>query len=289
MASVSRARPAALAGERPGMGSPGWRQALIVLPPLLYLLVVLGGPLVALVAGAASSGLGTVFGRLLAPHSLGALWLTLQLSAGAVAVNTVGGLLLAWVLVRQRFPGRAVVNGLLGLPFAVSPVVVGLALLLLFGRGGALAWLPAALGIQIVFAWPAMLLATVFVSLPFVAREVMPVLRELGEEAEQAAATLGASPWQTFWRVTLPGLRWGLLYGITLTVARTLGEFGAVLVVSGSIRGRTETATLAIFAALDERDVATAYALACALAAASFLLLGAMQALQRRVRAREGG
>src|SRR5207244_4143662 len=172
-----------------------------------------------------------------------ALELTLLIAAITVPVNTVFGIVLALALVRTRFPGRGLVNAIVDLPLALSPVVAGLALVLLYGNGGWLGGL-AGHGIKILFAVPGMTLATMFVSLPFVVREVVPVLREIGTEQEQAAETLGASGFQTLVRITLPAIRWAIAYGVVLTTARCLGEFGAVSVVSGHLVGRTETATL---------------------------------------------
>ncbi len=200
------------------------------------------------------------------PDARHAFWLTLLITAIAVPLNTVFGVVLALAIVRRRFAGRGVVNALVDLPLALSPVVVGFALFLLYSRTGWFGpWLSDH-GIQVLFALPAMVLATIFVSLPFVVREVVPVLREIGEEQEQAAATLGASNWQTFWRVTLPAIRWGVAYGVVLTTARCLGEFGAVSVVSGRIQGQTETLTLHVEVAIQNFDVVGAYAASVVLA-----------------------
>jgi sulfate transport system permease protein len=186
------------------------------------------------------------------------------------------------VLVRDRFRGRRFIDGLVDLPFAVSPVIAGFMIIVLFGREGWLTPLADAAGIKFVFSLPGMFLATAFVSLPFTTREVMPVLEQHGHDQEDAALTMGASSWQAFRRVTLPGIRWGLLYGISLTFARAIGEFGAVLVVSGSIAGLTETSTLFIFRALDERDAVAAYGMALVLAIISFTLLMAMELVRRQ-------
>src|SRR6266536_2705308 len=183
-------------------------------------------------------GFGPAWDAVTAPDAVHALKVTLILTLIAVPANTIFGVLCAMAIVRHRLPGAGIVNAVVDLPLALSPVVVGLALLLLYGRGG---WLG---GHAIVFALPGMVLATIFVSLPFVVREVVPVLRELGTEQEQAAATLGASAFQTFRRVTLPAIRWGVAYGVVLTTARALGEFGAVSVVSGRLVGQTESLTL---------------------------------------------
>ena len=173
-------------------------------------------------------------------RAIHALKLTLMLTAIAVPANTIVGIILALMLVRTRFRGRGLLNAVVDLPLALSPVVVGLALYLLYGRGGWLGGL-ADRGLHILFAFPGMLLATMFVSLPFVVREVVPVLREIGTEQEQAAETLGARPFQVFRRVTFPEIRWAVAYGVVLTTARCIGEFGAVSIVSGRIEGKTET------------------------------------------------
>src|SRR6185369_4182594 len=169
------------------------------------------------------------------PAAINALKLTMLLSVGATVLNTVFGTCVAWVMVRDDFPGKRIVNGLIDLPFAVSPVIAGFMLILLFGRGGWFTPVADALDWKVVFALPGMLIATTFVSIPFVVREVMPVLEQIGVEPELAAYTMGASSWQTFRLVTLPAIRWGVLYGVSLTFARALGEFGAVLVVGGGV------------------------------------------------------
>ena len=167
------------------------------------------------------------------------------MTAIAVPVNTVFGIVCGLAIVRKRFPGRGLVNAFVDLPLALSPVIVGLSLVLLYGANGWFGFLPEH-GYQVLFATPAIVLATIFVSLPFVAREVIPTLREIGDDQEQAAATLGASGWQTFWRITLPSIKWAVIYGVVLTTARCFGEYGAVLVVSGNIEGKTQTATLRV-------------------------------------------
>lgn len=257
-------------------------EVVIVAVVLIYATLLLGGPLAAIAWGALSSGASAFVASLTSPDALSALELTLGLSVAATAINTTFGVCVAWVLVRDDFPGRRVLNGLVDLPFAVSPVIAGFMLILLFGRGGWLTPVTEMLGIKVVFALPGMLLATTFVSLPFVVREVMPVLAHLGADQELAAYTLGARPWQTFWHVTLPAIRWGLFYGVSLTFARALGEFGAVLVVSGGVSRKTETATLFIFRALDDRNEAGAFAMAVVLALTSFAVLAAMELAKRR-------
>ena len=216
------------------------------------------------------------------PDVLAAFWLTIKISLVVVVVQLVFGTLVAWVLVRDHFRGRELINGLIDLPFAVSPVVVGYMLILLFGRNGLLAPLLAPLNIRVAFAVPGMVLATLFVTLPFMIRELIPVLEAFGIQQEQAAATMGASGWQTFWRVTLPALRWGMIYGLSLTFARALGEFGAVLVIGGGVQGQTETATLYIYRALDERQYVGAYSAAIVLGLLSLALVVGTNLLRRR-------
>jgi len=208
------------------------------------------------------------------PEALHALKVTLILAGIAVPANTIFGVLAGLAIVRYRFPGAGVFNAVVDLPLALSPVVVGLALLLLYGRGG---WLG---GHHVVFALPGMVLATMFVSLPFVVREVVPVLREVGTEQEQAAATLGANAWQTFRRVTWPAIRWAIAYGVVLTTARALGEFGAVSVVSGRLEGQTESLTLYVQDRYQAFDDVGAYAAAVVLALIAVTTLILMTALK---------
>ena len=200
------------------------------------------------------------------PDFLTALKLTLEIALIAVPLNTVFGIIIAIMLVRHNVPGKSLINAVLALPFALSPVVVGLCLILAYGQTG---WFGADLtnaGIDVIFSMPGMVLATMFVSLPFVAREVMPVLREIGTEQEQAAATLGAGQWTTFRRVTLPAIRWGVIYGVILTTARCIGEYGAVAVVSGNVIGQTETMPLLVKRLYEGFDKQGAYAASVVLA-----------------------
>jgi sulfate/thiosulfate transport system permease protein len=247
-----------------------------------YAAVLLVGPLVALVWGTFSRGLAAPVHELLSPDAIHALGVTLVLAAEATAINTVFGILAALVLVRDDFPGRRLLSGLIDIPFAVSPVIAGFMLIALFGRGGWLEPLMRRLGWRVAFAYPGMLLATVFVSLPFVVRTLVPVLRRDGDEAELTAYTIGAGSLATFRRVTLPALWTALATGVSLTFARAIGEFGALLVVSGNVRGSTETATLFIFRAMDDRNVVGAYAMALLLGAICFLLLAGMAFVRRR-------
>jgi sulfate transport system permease protein len=215
------------------------------------------------------------------PQAVHALELTLLIAAIAVPANTVFGIVLALALVRTRFPGRGLVNAIVDLPLALSPVVVGLALFLLYGRGGWLGGL-ADDGIKILFALPGMVLATMFVSLPFVVREVVPVLREIGTDQEQAAETLGASPLQVFRRITLPAIRWAVAYGVVLTTARSIGEFGAVSVVSGRIEGKTETLPLYVQARFEGFDTSGAYAASVVLALIAIATVIGLRAVHPR-------
>lgn len=221
-------------------------------------------------------GLSPAVDALTTPDALHALRLTLLIAVIAVPLNTVFGVLCALMLVRHRFPGKSLLSAFIDLPLGVSPVVVGLALVALYGRLTPLgSWL-ADHDIQIIYALPSMVLATIFVSLPFVVREVVPVLQEIGTDAEQAAATLGASPVQTFFRITLPSIRAGVGYGVVLTTARALGEFGAVSVVSGKLIGRTETLTLFVEDRFQSFDATGAYAGSLALALLALMTLCAM-------------
>lgn len=247
-----------------------WGLITIVVAYVAFLIVT---PISALAIGAFERGIGTSLESLKDPSVFSAFWNTLWISLVVVTIHAIFGTVVAWVFVRHRFPGRDLINGLVDMPFAVSPVVAGYMLLLLFGRNGLLAPVLEPLGIRVAFAMPGIVLATLFVTLPFMIRELIPVLEAFDTRQEQAAATLGANSWQTFWRVTFPSLRWGLIYGITLTFARALGEFGAVLVIGGGVQGRTETATLFIYRALDERQYIGAYSASLALGLFSLLLV----------------
>jgi sulfate transport system permease protein len=219
------------------------------------------------------------------PAAISALSLSLLMAAIAVPLNTVFGVACALVLVRRRGRAAAVLDALIDLPFLVSPVVVGLALTLVYGIHGWFGTWFSDHGVRIIFAVPGMVLATIFVSLPFVVREVAPVLVEIGDEQEQAAATLGASGWQTFWRITLPSIRWGVAYGVILSTARALGEIGAVLVVSSLVAGQTLTLPLLVYqrdADLGAGSITSAYAAATELAVISLVVLLVMTVISPR-------
>jgi sulfate transport system permease protein len=240
---------------------------------LLYLLFLLVIPVGLIAWRTFSHGIGPFFQALSTPSAVHAIEVTLSVAVWAVVANTVFGVGAALLLVRANFPGKRILSALIDLPLAVSPVVVGLALILIYGKfapvGG---WLERN-GIQIIFSLPGMVLATVFVSLPLVVRAIVPVLEELGEEQEQAAHTLGASRWQTFRRITIPSIRWALGYGIVLCLARALGEYGAVAVVSGRLVGQTQTLTLFVEERFDNFDQQAAFAAATALALIAVLTL----------------
>jgi sulfate transport system permease protein len=226
-------------------------------------------------------GLGPVWQAATNPEALHALWLTVLIALIAVPANTIFGVVCALVIVRGRFHGKTLLNALVDLPFALSPVVIGLALYLVYARTG---WFGGWLvdhGITVIFALPGMILATIFVSLPFVVRETVPVLREIGTEQEEAAWTLGASPLTAFFRVTLPAIRWGVTYGIVLTTARAIGEFGAGSIVSGSIAGRTETLTLHVQQRFQGFDLTGAYTASVELALLALITLLFMTLLRK--------
>jgi sulfate transport system permease protein len=243
---------------------------------LAYLGAILLGPLAMVFWRTFEHGADAAWEALSAANTLHAFWMTLAATAVAVPLNAVFGVVVALAIVRRRFPGKGLVNAFVDLPLALSPVVVGLALFLLYGRDGWFGgWLERH-DLRVLFSLPAIVLATVFVSIPFVAREVVPTLREIGDEQEQAARTLGASGWQTFRRVTLPAIRWAVVYGVVLTTARCLGEYGAVAVVSGRVQGETETATLRVAERYESFDLPGAYAISLVLAATAVLVLVAM-------------
>lgn len=231
-----------------------------------YLALLLIVPVCMVFARAFGEGVGAAWQAVTSPDALHALWLTVLVSVIAVAANTVFGIVCAIVLVRHRFRGRGLLNAVLDLPLAISPVVVGLALFILYSRTSVLGGWLALHGIRIIFSTPGIVLATMFISLPFVVREVMPVLREIGTEQEQAAQTLGASPFQIFRMVTLPAIRQGVVYGVVLTTARAIGEFGAVSVVSGKISGLTETMTVYVADRFQNFDLVGCYAASVVLA-----------------------
>lgn len=258
------------------------RRVALLAAVLIWLAILLVIPLTSLLVAGIEAGPLEVLRDIGRAGGWTALLRSCWLAVAAVALNGVFGIAGAIYLTRHRFFARRILDAMVDLPLAVSPVMIGLAFILVFGRGGLLEPLVQALGWKITFAWPGLLLATVFVTLPFTLREVSHVLVELGTEEEQAAATLGAGPWTTFWKVTLPNIRQGLTYGATLTLARSLGEFGAVLVVGGAITGRTDTATTFIYAATEARHEPAAFGMALLLAAFSMAFLLVLEQARRR-------
>jgi sulfate transport system permease protein len=256
------------------------RKYLVRFTALGYLAVILLAPLSMLFWRIWQEGLADAWTAITDPQTLHAFKITLILCAIAVPINTVFGIVCAHAIVRRPFPGKGLVNAFVDLPLALSPVVVGFALFLLYGRTGWFGPWFSSHNVQVLFALPAMVLATIFVSVPYVAREVVPMLREVGDEQEQAAYTLGASSWQTFWRITLPSIRWAVIYGVVVTTARCLGEYGAVAIVSGNIQGKTETATLRVQDYYENLDQAGAYGVALLLGLIAIAVLIVMTLLK---------
>jgi sulfate/thiosulfate transport system permease protein len=260
--------------------NPASRWGLRVLG-LGYLTLLLLIPLVMIFYKTFEDGIGPPIDAITSPDGLHALKLTLLMVAIAVPLNTIFGVACALLLVRRKTKLNPVIDAIINLPFAVSPVVIGLSLFLLYGTGGWFAFL-AENGIQILFSVPGMVLASIFVSLPFVVRETVPVLQEIGTDQEQAASTLGANGWQTFWKITLPSIRWGVAYGVVLTTARVLGEFGAVTIVSGSISGQTQTLPLFVEKQYANFNLPGAYGASLVLALLALITLFAMNLLKRK-------
>lgn len=270
----------------PNITEPRLLQWLLTAAALLFLAVMLVVPLAAVFAEALKGGWRLYFAALADPEALDAVKLTLLTAAVVVPVNAVLGIATAWLLTRFDFHGKQLLTTLLDLPFSVSPVVAGLMFVLLFGAHTAFGgWLEAH-GIQIIFAIPGIILATLFVTFPFVARELIPLMQAQGDSEEQAALILGANGWQMFWRVTLPNIKWALLYGIILTNARAMGEFGAVSVVSGHIRGQTNTIPLLVEILYNEYNFTAAFALSGLLALLALATL-AVQHLIAKMQARK--
>jgi sulfate/thiosulfate transport system permease protein len=259
----------------------------IVTACVLYVGILLLLPLAGIIYTALEPGPAKIWETFSLPDVRHAFYLTGVITVITVIVTTFFGLITSWVLVRQKFPGKSLLNAIVDLPFALSPVTVGLAAVILFGRGGWLEPFFQARGVQIIFALPSMVLVTIFICIPFTIREVVPVLEEIGKDEEDAARTLGASILQTWRKVTMPNIRWGLLYGVALTTARAIGEIGAVLIVSGLIKGKTETATLFIFTAIEERMYSEAYIVALTLAAVSIVLLVTIETTRHRIEGRK--
>jgi len=277
-----------MSGQPSKSGATGWRLALIGLA-LIFIALFLLVPLVAVFVEAFARGAQTYFAALTEPDALSAIKLTLLVAAISVPLNVVFGIAAAWAVAKFDFPGKSILISFIDLPFSVSPVVAGLIYVLLFGAQGWLGpWL-AEHDIQIIFALPGLVLATIFVTFPFVARELIPLMAEQGRDDEEAALSLGASGFQTFLRVTLPNIRWGLLYGVLLCNARAMGEFGAVSVVSGHLRGLTNTMPLHVEILYNEYNFAAAFAVASLLALLALLTLVLKSALEWRFGYSHGG
>jgi sulfate transport system permease protein len=264
-----------------------WVPGVLIAIAIAYLFLVQYIPTINLFFEAFKTGFTPFLSNLTKPEFLHAAWLTLLLALISVPVNAVFGLCAAWAIARHKFPGRAIVVSIIDLPFSISPVVAGLMIVLLYGRQGWFGpWLQAH-NIQIIFAFPGMVLATAFVSMPFVAREVIPILEEFGKDQEEAARTLGANDWQTFWRVTLPNIRWALLNGLILTNARAMGEFGAVSVVSGNIANTTQSLPLFVEDAYKQYESEAAFSAAVILALLAVVTLVLKEILERKTRIKE--
>jgi sulfate transport system permease protein len=265
--------------------APLGTRALLMLVALAYVSVMLLLPLGAVLFEALRKGIGLWWGAISDPDARSAIWLTLIVAAISVPLNTVFGVAAAWAISKYNFPGKGLLVALIELPFSVSPVVSGLVFVMLFGANGWFGpWLENH-DIQIVFALPGLVLATVFVTFPYVARQLIPLMTVQGRAEEEAALTLGASGWRTFWRVTLPNIRFGLLYGVLLCNARAMGEFGAVSVVSGHIRGETNTMPLHVEVLYNDYNFVAAFSVASLLALLALVTLALKSALEWRYRA----
>ena len=280
-------QPSPLSDKKSSTKEKSWVPVVLIGVAIAYLALVLYIPALNVFYQAFKKGFGPFLSNLTKPDFLNAVKLTVLLAAIAIPLNTVFGLCAAWAIARRKFPGRAFVLSILDLPFSISPVVAGLMIVLLYGNNGWFGpWLQEH-NLRIVFAFPGMALATTFISMPFVAREVIPVLEEAGSDQEEAAKTLGANDWQIFWRVTLPNIRWGLLYGLILTNARAMGEFGAVSVVSGNIAGKTQSLPLFVEDAYKQYETEAAYSAAVLLALLAVVTLVLKEILERRTRIKE--
>jgi sulfate transport system permease protein len=264
-----------------------WVKPVLITVAIAYLSLILFIPAINVFVQAFKGGVGPFLTNLTEPAFGHSVKLTVLIALIVVPLNIVFGLCAAWVIARNQFRGRTFLISLLDIPFAVSPVVAGLMIVLLYGRNGWFGpWLEAH-NIKIIFAMPAMVLASAFITMPFVAREVIPVLEEAGSEQEEAARTLGAKDWQIFWRVTLPNIRWGLLYGVLLTNARTMGEFGAVSVVSGNIARQTQTLPLFVEEAYKQYQTQSAFSAAVLLGGLALITLVLKEILERKTRIKD--
>ena len=264
---------------------PGWVRALLLATGLGFLFFFLGLPLVAVFVEALAQGWPAYVEALKDPETRSAIWLTVVIALAVLPFNMLFGVAAAWAIAKFDFKGKSLLITLIDLPFAVSPVVAGLIFILLFGAQGYFGpWL-AANDVKIIFAVPGMILATLFITFPFIARELIPLMQAQGKDEEEAAVSLGASGWQMFWRVTLPNIKWGLLYGVILANARAMGEFGAVSVVSGHIRGETNTLPLHVEILYNEYNAIGAFAAASVLALLALVTLVAKTIVEWRMKA----
>ncbi|MBE8595958.1 sulfate/thiosulfate ABC transporter permease CysW [Xenorhabdus sp. BG5] len=271
--------------QRPAIN---WGKWLLIGTGVLFSLLLLVIPIAWIFLTAFSKGIDMVAQNLFDPDMLHAIWLTVMIALITVPLNLVFGVMTAWLVTRFQFPGRQLLLTLIDIPFAISPVVAGLLYLLFYGANG---WLGSWLGsydIQLMFSWPGMVLVTVFVTCPFVVRELVPVMLSQGNQEDEAAILLGASGWKMFWRVTLPNIRWALLYGVVLTNARAIGEFGAVSVVSGAIRGETYTLPLQVELLYQDYNTVGAFTAAALLAVMAIITLIVKSALQWRLSRQQG-
>ena len=267
--------------SNPATRDKPWIRRIFITIAVLFMIIMLVFPLLAVFYEALKNGWALYVASLIEPEALQAIKLTLITAAIVVPINMVMGIAIAWLVTRYKFKGKQLVTTLLDLPFSVSPVVAGLMFILLFGLNSPIGGWLEGMGIQIIFAVPGIILATLFVTFPFVARELIPLMQTQGDSEEQAALTLGASGWQTFWHITLPNIKWALLYGLILTNARAMGEFGAVSVVSGHIRGETNTMPLLVEIAYNDYNFTAAFALSSILAALAMVTLLVQQVMTK--------
>lgn len=266
---------------------PPWMRAAFIGTSIAFVALLILLPVISVFTEAFRKGIAFYFASITDPLAFAALRLTLITAVITLAANLVFGLAASWLIAKFNFPGRNLLLSLIDLPFAISPVISGLVFVLLFGAQGWFGRWLSDHSIQIIFATPGVILATIFVTFPFIARELIPLMQEQGADEEEAAVLLGASGWQTFWRVTLPNVRWALVYGVVLANARAMGEFGAVSVVSGHIRGRTNTLPLHVEILYNEYNFSAAFAVASLLALLALVTLAAKMALEWRIRAEE--
>jgi sulfate/thiosulfate transport system permease protein len=276
-----------LVRQGPATKTPNWVPIFLISASLFYISLIIYIPAINVFYQAFHKGIEPFIANLTRPDFLNAARLTILLALIAVPINTVFGLCAAWSIARHKFPGRTLLLSIIDLPFSISPVVAGLMIMLLYGRQGWFGSWFQDRGIDIVFAFPGMVLATAFVSMPFVVREVIPVLEEAGVDQEEAARTLGANDWQIFWRVTLPNIRWGLMYGVLLTNARAMGEFGAVSVVSGNVANTTQSLPLFVEEAYKQYETEAAFSAAVLLALLAVVTLILKEILERRTRIKD--